>query len=162
MPIARPALAPLDMPPPLDGESDTAVEAELGELEVASTKEDVDEVDREEEEDVVEGEWTTAFSFAVEEVIEDAVEEVEELVGEEEEEVKEVDVVLESVSVSSTLAGVGNGVGVGVGVGVVLVVGETTAALLRLFSLLFDLLLSGEAAAVMYPPTGPSNVFGAT
>lgn len=149
----------------MDGDSDAAVEADVGGPEVASTKEDVDDVESEEEEDVVEGEWTTAFWFVVEEVEEDVVEEVEEVVGEEGDEVEEVEVVLESVSVSSTLAGVGVGVGVGLGVGVevvLVVVGEATAALLLLFSLLFDSLLSGEAAAVMYPPTGPSNVLAAT
>lgn len=50
IPIAKPAFAPLDMPPPLDEESDPAVEAGLAELEVASMKDEVDDVDSEEEE----------------------------------------------------------------------------------------------------------------
>ena len=49
----------------------------------------------------------------------------------------------------------------GVGVGVVVVVGD--AALLLLFELELSELevSSGVAAAVMYPPTGPSNVLAA-
>ena len=53
MPIAKPAFAPLDMPPSLDVVSDPAVEAGLAELEVASMKEDVGEVEREEVDDEV-------------------------------------------------------------------------------------------------------------
>ena len=73
-------------------------------------------------------------------------------------------VLVVSVFVSSTATGVGVGVGVGVGEEV----GDTTAALLSLFLLLlFELELSelevssGVAAAVMYPPIGPSNVLAA-
>ena len=69
---------------------------------------------------------------------------------------------VELVPESSTWAGVGVGVGEGVGVGVVLVVvGDAT--LLSLFALeLSDLeVSSGVAAAVMYPPTGPSKVLAA-
>ena len=44
IPIAKPAFAPLDIPPPLDEDSDPAVAAGVAELEVASMKEDVDEV----------------------------------------------------------------------------------------------------------------------
>lgn len=73
---------------------------------------------------------------------------------------------VELVSVSSTWAGVGVGVGVGVGEGVgvgvvVVVVGDAT--LLSFFALELSELevSSGVAAAVTYPPTGPSNVLAA-
>ena len=140
----------------------------MAELEVAWMKDDVDEVDvdvmdREEEaEDVVDGEadWTTSFLGVL--LVEDVVEVdvgVDVVVG--------VEVVLEvSVSVSSTWTGEGVGVGVGVGLGVlvVVVVGDATAALvssLFLLLLLFELVSSGVAGAVTYPPIGPSNVFAA-
>ena len=74
------------------------------------------------------------------------------------------DVLVVSLSVSSTWTGVGVGVGVGVGLGVLVVVGvgDATAALSLLFwLLLFELVSSGVAGAVMYPPTGPSNVLAA-
>ena len=64
IPIAKPAFAPLDIPPPLDEDSDPAVAAGVAELEVALMKEDVDEggvdeVDIEEDtEDVVD--WEAA------------------------------------------------------------------------------------------------------
>ena len=51
------------------------------------------------------------------------------------------------------------GVGVGLGVLVVVVVGDATAALSLL--LLFEMVSSGVAGAVIYPPTGPSNVLAA-
>lgn len=57
------------------------------------------------------------------------------------------------VSESFTCAGVGLGVGLGIGV-VVVDVGDSTAASELEVS-------SGVAGAVMYPPTGPSNVLAA-
>lgn len=50
MPIAKPAFAPLDRPPPLDEESDPAVDVGSAELEVASMKDEVDDVGSDEEE----------------------------------------------------------------------------------------------------------------
>lgn len=130
-------------------------------------KEEVDEEVGVAEEDVG---WTTSFLgvLLVEEVVEE-VEEVELLVvvGVELVEVVEVVELVVSVSVSSTCTGVGDGEGVGVGVGVGEGEGDTTAALLSSLLLLFELesseleVSSGVAAAVMYPPTGPSNVLAA-
>ena len=54
IPIANPAFAPLDKPPPLDEELDPAVEVVWAELEVAWMKEEVGDVDCEVT-DVVEG-----------------------------------------------------------------------------------------------------------
>lgn len=146
------------------------MEVGLAELEVASMKEDVDEVDIEAvAEDVVDGEagWTTSFFGVL--LVEEVVDEVDEVdVGVEV--VVGVELVLAlvlvlvvSATISSNWAGVGVGVGmgVGVGVGVVVVVGDATAALLSLCLLLFDSELSGVAGAVMYPPIGPSNVLAA-
>ena len=154
------------------------MEVGLAELEVASMKEDVDEVDIEEvAEDVVDGEtgWTTSFFGVL--LVEEVVDEVDDVdVGVEV--VVGVELVLAlvlvlvvSATISSNWAGVGVGVGVGMGVGVgvgvgmgvgvVVVVGDATAALLSLFLLLFDSELSGVAGAVMYPPIGPSNVLAA-
>lgn len=122
-------------------------------------KEEVEGVDVMEE-DVVG--WTTSFLgvLLVEEVVEDVEEvDVELLVVVGVEVVELVELVV-SVFVSSTCTGVGDGEGVGVGVGVGVGEGDT---LLSLLSLLFEVesVPSGVAAAVMYPPTGPSNVLAA-
>lgn len=130
-------------------------------------KEDVDALDAEEEaEDVADGEadWTTSFFEVL--VMEELVEEVDEVdVGVDV--VVGVELVVLEVSVSLPFiwadAGVGVGVGVGMGLVVLVVVGDAAASLLLLLLFLFLSLdsVSGVAAAVMYPPMGPSKVLAA-
>lgn len=147
-------------------DSAPAVDAGSAKLEVAWMKEDVDALDAEEEaEDVADGEadWTTSFFEVL--VMEEIVEEVDEVdVGVDV--VVGVELVVLEVSVSLPFtwadAGVGVGVGVGVGLVVLVVVGDAAASLLLLLFLFLSLdSVSGVAAAVMYPPMGPSKVLAA-